>query len=524
MSRSQQRRSLDLRQSQNVDRLAGGKTIGPRADSCAPKGKRVLSNKPSAVPRGQRVSDGSQTSSKASDLSPWRRAQSNAVRVSSACSSPVRPPLAAETTACTCSQINECVCDGYVPAKPAWEPSGRNVTKNHIRAAKNLDHSEFSSRQSTTPNDTVELRYYCDEAKCLVSCSRQGDLARHKTTRHGNTTYECSFSGCEFRYKRKDKLIKHTRDAHVSKSIECPPITYRSFVPVQAKWTLFTARDQVNSSLTGSHVRPRSEVKVFGPSSNGIKQLTSIGFRLLDAETAVPDERNPGLVINSDQDPVTQARYPEASASHLRTSSVHHVAIRRSRSLPKKGILEPRPVALEQASIRVHIGNLENAVEKAYEGLSERSTSTPPKLPPGRPNHSISSAGTQPSGPGGYNRSHTTKPHALSSVRFSSLALDGVPQEGDGSRSPAPPQRSTASWADVVRNASSAENTCSSQRQDDDEHQNDASGRNKGKRRRLNADGHVESFVCIGHHRGHPEEDLTIECETTLKEYFSQLE
>ena len=249
MSRSQQKRPLDLKQSQNLGRPAGGKTIGPHTSSSGTKGKRAHSNRALPVSRVQEASGNSQSSPKANDPSPWRKAQSNGVRVSSNCSSPTRRLPAAIATPCTCPHINECVYGRYATTPSPCERSGRNAINKQIRFAKDMNHSEFSSRQSTASNDTTKPRFYCCKLGCFVSCSRESDLARHRRSKHGDSTFECSYPGCDYQRSRRDKLLKHTREAHSSRLIACPAIEYNfSSAAGERDTRQPLSRDQMNAS------------------------------------------------------------------------------------------------------------------------------------------------------------------------------------------------------------------------------------------------------------------------------------
>jgi hypothetical protein len=513
-----------MRQLQKVDRTAGGKTASPHIDSSGPRGKRARNNRTTPIPRSQRASGDLQASSKASDISPWTRARNSAIRLSSSCSSPVRRPQTANETACTCSQINGCVCGGCVPTPSTSERPGRKATKNQIHLGRNGDHSEISSRQSTTPVDTAAPRFYCYEPDCSVSCSRESDLSRHQKSKHGDITFECSYPGCQFRHSRRDKVLKHTREVHANRSIACPAIVYNFSSAAEGANTLQDAsRDQVNASkrpgLGVSQANPRTR----GHQKKGQTASTTTRFDLLDAEIAAPDQSKPSGKVDDGQDAVARARPLRTPAYHLSDPKSRCFVVQRSRSLPRNSVSDLNQPTSKQTSVRITVGQLGYAAKRRDGGPLGRPVSTPPKLPAFAPEHSNSSVTVQPIA---STHRDTAQPHASSSNPSSLHRLgSSLHDVGDSGRNPAPPQHTGSSWADVVRNSSNPTPLSSTVLPNDTENNDGASGgRIKVKRRKLNEEGHQEFFVCIGHHRGRSDLYRTPECETTLKKYFSQLE
>jgi hypothetical protein len=65
--------------------------------------------------------------------------------------------------------------------------------------------------------DTQEYRYKCDREGCTSkSTGRVQDLKRHYEELHGGSRLECPVAGCEYTRARRDKLMKHCREAHGS--------------------------------------------------------------------------------------------------------------------------------------------------------------------------------------------------------------------------------------------------------------------------------------------------------------------
>jgi hypothetical protein len=65
--------------------------------------------------------------------------------------------------------------------------------------------------------ETQEYRYKCDREGCTrKSMGRVQDLKRHFDDFHGGMMLECPVAGCKHTRARRDKLMKHCREAHGS--------------------------------------------------------------------------------------------------------------------------------------------------------------------------------------------------------------------------------------------------------------------------------------------------------------------
>jgi hypothetical protein len=65
--------------------------------------------------------------------------------------------------------------------------------------------------------DTQEYRYKCDREGCTrKSMGRVQDLKRHFDDFHAGVMLECPVAGCDHTRARRDKLMKHCREAHGS--------------------------------------------------------------------------------------------------------------------------------------------------------------------------------------------------------------------------------------------------------------------------------------------------------------------
>ena len=244
-------------------------------------------------------------------------------------------------------------------------------------------------------------------------------------------------------------------------------------------------------------------------------------YKLLDAEMVALDQSKATVSAGVEVEAAAHAGSTDAPASRHSSPTSRHFANRRSRSVPNSTISELRPYTTQQASIRTAVGIFESGAEKTSGEPLVRPVSTPPTFSPFPSEHLTSSIKTHPNA---STREHTSQSQARSSGPRSSDGLESSPRDGDNGSS-APSQHHRASWADVVRNASNTNTSSATVPLNDPGNKKDeANARIKGKRRKLNDEGHEELFVCIGHHRERSDLDTTTECETTLKEYFSQLE
>jgi hypothetical protein len=98
---------------------------------------------------------------------------------------------------------------------PSDRPTGYVVTTtSHIQTSG----SPMKEIGTVCCNEqTQEYRYKCNREGCTTkSMRRVQDLKRHFDNSHGGIVLKCAVAGCEYSIARRDKLIKHRREAHGS--------------------------------------------------------------------------------------------------------------------------------------------------------------------------------------------------------------------------------------------------------------------------------------------------------------------
>lgn len=522
MSRSQQKGGPCLRQPQKVEMAIGGKFTGCHRDSTGPKNRKANSDRSTPVTRSTWTSTVPQRSLATRDASSWsNKARIGTAIPSSTCSAQVRHVSAPSPTRCKSAQLDHVTCTSRCDTALHAYGSSVEVCEPRAPPTKERISDRAQNQPGATSDDTKGSRFWCNHIDCSRSFSRESDLSRHVRSKHDGIVFECPHSGCVVRRNRKDKLNRHIRQAHQNNNIGGPTFTHVvQSVPKAKKAASDESRDGKEIGLTTRQTDLPPHVQT--PETLAYDTTSSLVARisLLNAQGAAAEQPQPSLAIFDMRAAAAPLRNLEMLPGGSKAQDCVHGSIRRSLSLPNKVNSQAKPLIGQCSRVRAALVQFQDAAELSSEGLITRPVSTPPSLVVSQPHHSIPQSGvhTRVS-----NLRHGIRPDFRGLTTPTLLELDSSSQDGDNGITSATGQRSSTSWADVVRNASKATASSINARSDTSIGDLDAPGRTKTKRRKLNKEGYKEFFICIGCNRGQ-QDDQFPECETTLKEYFSQLE